>query len=257
MSSRGRSHLVIPDMQVKHGLSLSHIDWIGEYIVDRAPDELVILGDWWDMESLSSYDKGKKSFEGRRYKKDITAGCEAMDRLLFRVKKSAKMKRRLRKKFLMGNHEYRAHRVTEDNAELDGVVSDADFDLASHGFDVYPFLEIAEVDGVAYSHFFPRSGTGKITQGRNGAPSAAAQLIREGRSCTAGHAQGLDVACRPLRGALQWGIIAGSAYRHDEGYLTAQGTTYWRGVIVKNDVRGGTYSPIFVDLGYLQRRYAR
>jgi hypothetical protein len=251
----GRSHLVVPDMQIRPGISLSHIDWIAQYIVDRAPDELVVLGDWWDMASLSSYDKGKKSFEGRRYMKDISVGCEGMDRLLFRAKKTRRW-RKMRRKFLMGNHENRAHRVTEDNAEYDGIISDKDFQLESHGFEVFPFLEIAEVDGVAYSHFFPRSGTGKITQGRNGAPSAAAQLIREGRSCTAGHAQGLDVACRPLRGSLQWGIIAGSAYRHDEEYLTPQGTAYWRGVIVKNDVRQGTYSPIFVDLGYLQRRYA-
>ncbi len=33
------------------------------------------------MESLSSYDRGKRSFEGRRYKADIEVANHAMDML--------------------------------------------------------------------------------------------------------------------------------------------------------------------------------
>ena len=71
------THLVIPDTQVKPGVPTDNIRWIGQYIADTRPDVIVNLGDFWDMPSLSSYDKGKKTFEGRRYKADIKAGNDA------------------------------------------------------------------------------------------------------------------------------------------------------------------------------------
>ena len=79
-------HLILPDCQVKDGVPLDHLDWIGQYIVDKQPDVIVNIGDFADMPSLSSYDKGTKSFEGRRYKKDIEVTREAMQRLLAPMK---------------------------------------------------------------------------------------------------------------------------------------------------------------------------
>src|SRR6056297_2298896 len=72
-------HMVIPDTQVKPGDSTEHLGWAGKYAVATKPDVIVHIGDHWDMPSLSSYDKGKKSFEGRRYTADIDAGNAAMD----------------------------------------------------------------------------------------------------------------------------------------------------------------------------------
>ena len=66
-------HLIIPDTQVKPDVDLSYLEWIGQYIVEKKPDVLIQIGDFADMPSLSSYDIGKKSFEGRRYKDDIKA----------------------------------------------------------------------------------------------------------------------------------------------------------------------------------------
>ena len=76
-------HLMIPDLQIKPGLDLTYLKWIGKYIVDKKPDVIVQIGDAADMPSLCSYDVGKKSFEGRRYKDDIAAVKEGM-RTLFR-----------------------------------------------------------------------------------------------------------------------------------------------------------------------------
>lgn len=73
---------VIPDTQVKPDQDLSYLTAIGNYIVEKQPDAVVHLGDFADMPSLSSYDKGKKSFEGRRYKNDIEAAKEGMRKLL-------------------------------------------------------------------------------------------------------------------------------------------------------------------------------
>ena len=58
-------HLIIPDCQVKDGVPLEYLEWIGHYIVEKKPDVIINIGDFADMPSLSSYDVGKKSFEGR------------------------------------------------------------------------------------------------------------------------------------------------------------------------------------------------
>ncbi len=75
-------HLIIPDAQVKEGCDFSYLAHVGKYIVEKKPDTIVCIGDFADMPSLSAYDIGKKSFEGRRYKKDIEVAHEAMAKLL-------------------------------------------------------------------------------------------------------------------------------------------------------------------------------
>jgi len=245
-----RTHIVIPDTQVRPGIKTDYLEWIGRYIVERKPDVVVHLGDHWDMPSLSSYDRGRRSFEGRRYHADIEAGNAGMARLLDGMGKF-----RPRMVFLLGNHEERIERMTQMHPELDGALGY--HDLALKEWEVSKFLAPVTIDGVAYCHFFPRAASGAITQTKQGAPNARAQLIREGGSCTAGHRQGLDVACLPLRGRLQWGMIAGSCYPHEEDYLSPQGTAYWRGIVVKHEVKQGGYCPMFVSLAYLRERFGR
>jgi hypothetical protein len=248
---KARSHIVIPDTQIKPGVRTDFLRWIGCYIADRKPSVVVHLGDHWDMPSLSSYDRGTIRFEGRRYAADIQAGNAGMDALLEGMGRF----RPDRMVFLIGNHEQRIARAVAAQAELAGTIGLKDLNLSR--WEVHEYLEAVSIDGISYSHFFPRSASGAITQTKRGAPSARAQLVREGGSCTAGHQQGLDVACLPLRGTLQWGIIAGSCYLHEEEYLSPQGTAYWRGVIVKHEVDKGGYCPMFVSLDYLRRRYGK
>lgn len=249
------SHLVIPDTQVKPGAPTKHLEWIGKYIADKRPDVIIHLGDFADVESLSSYDRGHKSFEGRRYQKDIESTRRALEKLCVPLSRTARYSPRM--VLTLGNHEHRINRAVEASAELEGTMSTDDLCYQEYGWEVHNFLEVVTIDGIDYSHFFPRSSTGKVVQTRMGAPSAKAQLVRNGRSCTAGHAQGVDIACLPLSGRLQWGLIAGSCYLHDEDYLGPQGNTHWRGVILKQGVNRGTYSPILVDLDYLRGRYGK
>ena len=80
-------HMVIPDTQVKPGNPLDHLRWAGEYAVEKKPDVIIHIGDHFDMPSLSTYDVGKKSFEGRRYINDINAGIEGMKAFLEPIEK--------------------------------------------------------------------------------------------------------------------------------------------------------------------------
>src|SRR5574340_1836179 len=120
-----RTHMVIPDTQVKEGVPTEHLEWIGRYAAEKKPDVIVCLGDFADMPSLSSYDKGKKSFEGRRYTKDIDATQQAMVRLMTPIAdERGRLKRNKEKQWnphlvmLLGNHEHRINRAIEDDAKL-------------------------------------------------------------------------------------------------------------------------------------------
>lgn len=255
-------HIVIPDVQAKEGVPTKHLRWIGQYIVDHKPDRVICLGDFADMPSLSSYDRGKKSFEGRRYWKDIKATQKAMAELM-KPLEEYNDRQRLNKKSVyrpdliltLGNHEFRIQRACESDAVLDGTISIDDLGYEAAGWKVHQFLDTVTLDGVTYSHFFPRSGNGRVLQSSRGAPTARTQGQREMRSCISGHLQGLDYDIHQLGDRRIHNIIAGSCYLHDEDYLTPQGTQYWRGIIHLFDVHNGMYDPLFLSMSYLERRY--
>ena len=81
-----KTHFYIPDCQIREGDDTTFLKAIGNYIVKKKPDVIICGGDFADMPSLSSYDVGKKSFEGRRYLKDIEASKAAMATLLAPLK---------------------------------------------------------------------------------------------------------------------------------------------------------------------------
>ena len=94
-------HLVIPDCQVKPGISVKYLENIGKYIVEKLPDVIVCIGDFADMPSLSSYDIGKKSFEGRTYKADIKAVHKGMEALLHHYGSFKKNNVSLKRKYIV------------------------------------------------------------------------------------------------------------------------------------------------------------
>lgn len=257
-----RTHLVIPDSQVRPDSDVRFLSWIGKYIVHKQPDVIVHLGDFADMHSLSSYDAGKKSGEGARYREDIASSRAAMNLLMAPIHLYNKQQRKNKKAqylpemyITLGNHENRINKHVNAYPILDGHLSVDDLEYEKHGWNVIPFLETVEVDGILYSHYFPRNAQGRVVQSYRGAPSASQQVRREMQSCTSGHLQGLDFHVQQTQHDRKYGLIAGSCYIDDHDYLTPQGTKYWRGIIYKNEVRDGEYDPMFVSLDYLERKY--
>lgn len=210
------------------------------------------------MPSLSSYDEGKKSFEGRRYVNDIKAAQEAMEVLLaplheYNVQQRRNAKKQYKPKlvFCLGNHENRINRAVESDAKLDGVLSISDLKYEEMGWEVFPFLQVVVLDGVAYSHYFTSGILGRP------ATSAGAQLNKKHMSCIAGHQQGLQIATgHKADGTQLTSIIAGSCYEHDEDYLGPQGNKHWRGCLMLHDVNDGAFDIMPLSLKYLKNKYA-
>ena len=247
---------VLPDVQAKPDVDFSFLTCIGKYIVKKKPDIIVCGGDFSDMESLSSYDVGKKSFEGRSYQKDIWAAREAMDALLQPLFDYNNMQRRNKGKtykpemhMLLGNHEDRINRAINDDRKLEGLVSVDD--LPYQDWKVHDFLDVVVIEGIAFSHYF--------TSGVMGRPitSAAALLTRKHMSCFAFHQQGRQIAYgMNAAGQEMTAIICGSCYEHHEDYLGAQGNNHFRGCYMLYDVHDGRFDELPLTLKYLKEKYA-
>lgn len=251
-------HLVIGDTQVKPGVPVDHLEWIGKYIVEQQPDVIIHLGDHADMPSLSSYDKGKMSMEGRRVNEDIDAANDAFT-LLNQPIEEYNLKQRIfkhkqytpRKVITKGNHEYRITRHVEANSELHGFLSEDNLNFKDYGWEVYPYLDIVEIDGVHYSHHFVVPMTGRAISGM-----METRLKNIGFSFTHGHQQGKKTGERYLNnGTMHRGLVLGSTYLHDEDYLGSQANHYWRGIVVKHEVYEGNYDLMEVSLNFLCRKY--
>jgi hypothetical protein len=247
----GRMHCVIPDVQSKPGVRNDHMEWVGNYITEKKPDVIVCIGDFWDMESLSMYDKGKLPFEGRRYVNCVKAGRTAMEKLLKPIddyNRTAKEKYKPEMHFTLGNHEIRIVRLADNNPEYEGKFSLEDLGIADYGWKVHDFLKVIKIDGVEYAHYF--------TSGVMGRPvSSAATLLRE-RQCSAtmGHVQHSDCAMHKKTG--QRALFAATCYLHDEKYLGEQGNSQRRQIIIKNEVTEGRYDIMEVSLGFLEKAYS-
>ena len=251
-----KRHLVIPDTQVKPDQNLEHLRWAGKYAASTKPDVIVHLGDHWDMPSLSSYDIGKKSFEGRRYTKDIDAGLDGMAMFLEPIKKEQRRLQQGKKRqwtprmvFLLGNHEHRIERAIESDAKLEGLMGYDHLALDYQGWETVPFLQPIVIDGIAYCHYF--------TSGVMGRPVTSAKLLLQKKmmSCVMGHVQDRDIAFqRRADGVNLTGLFAGIYYQHDEKYLGAQNNGSWSGIWMLNEVKDGGLDVLPVSLPYLRGR---
>jgi len=245
-----RRHFIVPDTQVKKGVPTDHMDWIGRAIKDYAPDVVVHLGDHWDFPSLSRYEPaGSMAKEGARVEDDIEAGNAALERL-----HKAMGRYRGRKVILEGNHEHRLIRAINDDPRLAGTIGYHLLNRERLGWEVVPYHCGAPgqvvIDGVTYAHYFAAVNTGRPIGG-----TANNKLNHIGDAFVQGHVQGYDIGNKQFAtGRIKQGIVAGSAYLHDEDYK-GMANNHWRGVLVLNEVRDGNFCVMPLTLDYLCRKY--
>lgn len=248
--------LIIPDCQTKPGEPTEHLGWLGRYILHVKPDIVVNLGDFFDLPSLSSYDKGTALIEGKRVTEDIDFSKDALKLITAPTQKyNKKVQEHKRYEprlvFLLGNHEQRLERYVNANPELIGLLSYDNLGIREQGWELHDFLKVVNIEGILFSHYFANPMSGRPYTGRS-----YSLLQRIGKSFVQGHRQELDYACRELvDGTRQFGLVAGAFYQHDEGYKGYQGNKHWRGVVVLHETQNGWGDAMFVSLDYLSRKY--
>lgn len=254
--------LFIPDTQVRPGVNTDHLEAAGNYAVAKKPDVIVMIGDWWDMPSLNSYENRSSSyFHDKSYVSDIESGKEAMERFLGPINRYNTMRKKNKKRaysprmvFTEGNHEYRIQRAIKEDPRLKGTIGREDFELEKMGWEFYPFLKIVEIEDILYSHYFvnPDSLTNNPVGG-----TIENKLKLIGHSFAQGHQQKRQYGNRfTATGKELHGLVCGAFYSHHEDYLGEQGDRqYWRGMLLKNEVKNGTYDPCFLSLDYLIKKW--
>ena len=252
-----RRHLIIPDAQIKPGQNLDHIDWAAKAIVEYRPDVIVVIGDWWHLESLSRHEKpGSAPLEGTRLKADIDVGNEAFQRLITPINTEiTRLRQGHRKRWepechiTFGNHEWQIMRVLKDEPRFDGILTiDA---LQTPGFRRHDYLDIITIDGIRYCHLFPNPFTGKAIGG-----TIVNRLNHIGGTFVQGHQQGFLYASKQYPDHVKHGIVCGRFYNEHENYRPKDvQDSEWSGILVLNQVKDGDFDLMPLRMEYLKRKY--
>ena len=250
-------HMVIPDTQVKPNVPLEHMAWAGRYAAEKHPDVIIHIGDFADMESLSSYDDGKKSYEGRTYKADCESAHEAQELFFAPIREEIRRTRghknpwRPRFVLTLGNHEDRIDRAIESDRKLEGTIGIKDLKFEKFGWEVIPHKQPISINGIMYCHYF--------TTGVMGRPvtSARALSTKKHQSCTMGHSPRTEIDMSQIKadGTPIIGLFAGAYFLHDEKYLGPQDNPVHRQLWMKHEVNEGFYYPMPVSIEYLRKKY--
>lgn len=256
-----RNHLVIPDDHAYPEDNFRRFKWLGQYIIEQQPEVIVRLGDSWDMPSLCTYDKGKKSYVFKNVQADIEAGHTA-EKLIFDplIRYNRHQKNIKQKQYkpliikILGNHEHRVDRLLSYEPQWEGTIGMNSFHTRLPIKElVVPFMEFILVDGVAYSHYFVSGAMGRPFA------TARAMLGKRAMSTTMGHTHMFDThtITRPTGENLR-GLIAGSF--HDPDHESFAGTQvdqlWWNGLFMKHAVKDGDYDLEEVSINRLRSMYA-
>lgn len=249
------THLLIPDTHAHYQHHNKRADLLANLIIDLRPDCVVHIGDGPDMPSLSGYDRGKKSFQGRTYKQDIEAWLDFQDRMWYPVKK--RKKKLPDSYYLIGNHEERIDRAIQLQPELEGAIGYQDLELERYWSEVVPYAGrtpgILCIDDIYYAHYFVSGVMGKPVSGERPAYSL---ITKQYASCTQGHTHTLDTCVRTTVGRQKInGLVCGCFIDYHVDWAGNTQDLWWPGVIVKHNVEGGCYDPQFISLKALQKEY--
>lgn len=247
--------LLIGDPHARPGVDNRRFDWLGKLIAEVRPTWVAQMGDLFDMPSLSSYDKGRKSFEGRRYKADLEAGHDALSRIAGHLRP---LRRRYvpRRLALLGNHEERIARAVEAAPELEGTLSYNDLDFAGFEWEQHGFLEPVVVDGMLLQHYAISGLMGRPISGEN---HARTLLLKGFTSCAVGHSHLWDYKeLTRADGRKIQAFVCGwyGDPEQVEAYAGPAQKLWWSGVTLLRGLEDG-YAGSFerISIADLQRRY--
>ena len=255
--------LVVPDSHADaEDKRLDRFDWLGQMIVDERPDIVVDIGDRADMPSLSTYDKGTKGYEGRRYLRDLAAVHEANRRILAPLKALQKHQRKHKKKvynpeliITMGNHEQRILRACNSSPELDGHLCYGDLQYEKD-WKVFDFLDIVERGGVNFSHYFAGGLMGKPIGGVNAARAHINKLFVStvsGHSHLLDYAEDVDAVGRKIQS-----LVVGCYLEDRPAWANPQQFAMWSsGIVMLENVVNGTYDWKVTNIKTMEELYGR
>ena len=219
--------------------------WLGNLIVERQPDVIVSIGDFADMSTLSSYDKGTKASWGKLYKDDVRVTREAQELMfapLTKYNNTVGKKKKAQYKPLtvhtLGNHDDgRYNTFNSKNPEMSEHITIKDLEYDKWWTHVVPYLDTFQLWNIAFSHFFYTKSQ------RYPAATAAKVLQINHQSSVMGHSHSYDFAHDYNRQKTKITAVNPGCFldNHEKGdtynYTGGQGRDkWWNGLVMLNDV---------------------
>lgn len=198
-------------------------------------DIVVSMGDWADVPSLVTHNRGTRMAEGRRLEDDIEVAHDAG-----RMFAKGLGKHRPELYEVTGNHEERLDRYAASRPELSGHMGS--HLLHREGWEHIPFLDYFEVNGVYFTHYIPNN-MGRAISGKN----LAERIVQEtGVPTVVGHSHFYQHTGRPAdrpTGNKKPGMVAGMFGHADykERWCIGGEPHWWRGVVLLAGVQNGNY----------------
>ena len=237
--------LVIPDVHVKpEHVSFEHLEALARFIRHNKPENIVFIGDFWDLPSLFSNKRASREMtkewaadaEGRRLWSDIEAGKRAFNIIIDAIRKKPNYSPGIH--FCEGNHEYELKKFFKTMPFLDNparkphetVLSPTNIEDFIRGRKIifHRFLKPFDIEGVIFSHYFPNDKGNPVQ-----ISTAHTKLFRFsyvwGHSHTWGFKQEADV----FGNKLFW-LCAGT-FRKPENALAR----HWSGVTLLHHISHG------------------
>jgi len=252
-----KTYLIIPDQHAISSHNNDRADWAGQFIKELKPDVVVNMGDAADMESLSSYDKGARSFQGKSYKADIDAHLDFQERLWAPIKRS---KKKLPYRVILeGNHEFRIERALDLSPELTGTIGFKDYDFNSYYDTVVRYdggtPGIVELDEILFAHYFITGVSGRPMGGENPGNTL---ISKNKMSSVAAHTHIYDYCTQTnINGKTHNGIIVGCYQDYINAWAGNIGKLWRAGLTVLRNVEQGDFDLEFISLKTLQKEYGK
>lgn len=250
-----KTYILLPDQHAVSYHNHDRADWAAKLIVDIRPDVVINMGDAADLESLSSYDKGKRSFHGKSYRKDLDAHLEFQERLWEPVKKT---KKKLPwSVFLEGNHEHRIEKALDLSPEMTGMIGFDDFEFDRYYDEIVRYdgglPGIYKSDGILFSHFFPTGISGRPIGGER---PAHMLLAKNGISSVAAHSHTLDFATRrTVADGYLNALVVGCYQDFINPWAGSIGKFWQAGIPVLRNVEDGRFDFQWISIESLKKEY--
>ena len=252
--------LVIGDPHTSPYFDNRRFDWLGNAILELDPDIVLCTGDMADFHSLSSYDKGRKSGELRRYRADVNSVIDALGKINKPLDDYNKQRKNIRKAkrrwprrvITLGNHSYRLTRAIDLSPELEGTISIDDLKLEEHGWEVYPYRQPIEIEGIWCCHSFSSGVNGMAISGFN---IAASLLTKNSVSSLVGHSHLLDWAVRSKPNGEKLMALSAGCYLEEPTFSDATENLWWKGLCMLHNVKNGCWDLETIEMERVKKLY--
>lgn len=253
--------LPIGDAHISAEDDLERFKYLSKFIVDKKPDVIVFMGDFLTMDALNFFDKDKrKKLEGKRYKKEIDKGNEALDIIFFDLLELQEKLRQQKLKiykpeiyFLEGNHSFRVKRYLEIDPTFEGLIGiEQDLKLKERNIKFIPYREYLDLNGIAFTHI-PFNKCKEIS-GVNITRKISQVLYT---SCVFAHVHSMEYESFKRHGQkdLQQILSVGCYFEKHEDYVHGRITEYWKGLVLLDSFKSGRFDIQTFSLETLKRKY--